>query len=65
MHHVCADTVILDVKAFRDHAKRFTVTADDVKLLARRDESVKAALEALEGRLAAGKKAAKRPRGEG
>ncbi len=59
-----ADTVVPDIKAFRDHAKRSTVTADDVKLLARRDATVKAQLEELEAALASAKQAKKRARSE-
>jgi len=62
--HCAADTVIPDIKSFRDHAKRSTITADDVKLLARRDASVQAQLTGVEEALLASKKAKKRPRSE-
>ncbi|VEN48371.1 unnamed protein product [Callosobruchus maculatus] len=35
-----------DMDAFQKHAKRSTITADDVKLLVRRSESLKAVVEA-------------------
>lgn len=62
--HRAADTVIPDIKSFRDHAKRSTITADDVKLLARRDPTVHAQLQAIDDSLAASKKAKKRARSE-
>nr|CAH7741638.1 unnamed protein product [Callosobruchus chinensis] len=34
-----------DLDAFQKHAKRSTITADDVKLLVRRSESLKAVVE--------------------
>jgi hypothetical protein len=50
-----ADTIIPDIRSFRDHAKRSTVTADDIKLLARRDEVVTQQLEELEKSMKAAK----------